>query len=248
VPLLATRLYDRVAEGDQGAVASGVGAHTGSSAFAQQLTRFLHEKFILPLVAGLVQEGLPHWGLLGVDCIITPEGPRLTAIRSCFREGEAQAVLPRLEDDLLPWVQAAIAGRLAELPPPRWTSTPSVAIGLFARGYPGYFPFGGGVRGLDGIDDGVLVFQSATANPGAMLRYTPRVNRGGALGSMIGGLLGMSGGGSGPMLYTTGGLPLTVVAQGATLAGARARALVNAERIEFDGRTYRGDIGAKEFG
>jgi phosphoribosylamine--glycine ligase len=35
---------------------------------------------------------------------------------------------------------------------------------------------------------------------------------------------------------------------GATLAGARGRALVNAERITFDGRTYRSDIGAKEFG
>jgi phosphoribosylamine--glycine ligase len=52
----------------------------------------------------------------------------------------------------------------------------------------------------------------------------------------------------GTSLHTTGGLAMTVVAQGATLAGARGRALVNAERVRFDGRTYRGDIGAKEFG
>jgi phosphoribosylamine--glycine ligase len=41
---------------------------------------------------------------------------------------------------------------------------------------------------------------------------------------------------------------MTIVAMGATLAGARARALVNAERIVFDGRMFRGDIGVKEFG
>jgi phosphoribosylamine---glycine ligase len=78
------------------------------------------------------------------------------------------------------------------------------------------------------------------------LRYTPRVQPGGALGSMLGGLL--MGAHSGAALHTTGGLAMTVVAQGVTLAGARARALVNAERIRFDGRAYRGDIGAKEFG
>ncbi|MFO7171029.1 MAG: phosphoribosylglycinamide synthetase C domain-containing protein [Chloroflexota bacterium] len=247
VPLLATRLYDRVEEGDAGAVAPGIGAHTGSSTFAQQLTRYLHEKFILPIVAGLAQEDLPFWGFLGVDCIITPDGPRLTAIRFSLREGEAQVVMPRLEDDLATLMQAVLARRVGELPPLRWTATPTVGMGLFARGYPGYFPYGGPVRGLEDLDEGVMAFHSATANPAATLPYTPRAHRGGALGSMLGGLLGMAGQ-SGGALHTTGGLVLTVVTQAATLAGARARALVNAERVQFDGRTFRGDIGAKEFG
>ncbi|HWQ14526.1 MAG TPA: phosphoribosylglycinamide synthetase C domain-containing protein [Roseiflexaceae bacterium] len=246
-PMLAVRLYDRVEESDRGANAPGVGAHTGSSVFAQQLTRYLHERFILPVAAGLAQEGLPFWGILGVDCIITAEGPRLTAIRFSMREGEAQVVLPRLEDDLVPWLQAAIARRLGELPPLRWSATPTVGLGLFARGYPNFFPYGGAVRGLEELDEGVLAFHSATANPGATLRYTPRVNRGGALGSMLGGLMGMGPHGGG-VLHTTGGLALTLVTQSATLAGARARALVNADRVQFDGRTYRGDIAAKEFG
>jgi phosphoribosylamine---glycine ligase len=246
LPLLATRLYDRVEEGDGGAVARGVGAHTGNSAFAQRLTQFLHEKFILPIVGGLAQEGLPTWGILGVDCIITAGGPRLMAIRFSMREGEAQVVLPRLEDDLVPLVLAALARRLGELPALRWKATPTVGIGVFARGYPNFFPYGGAVSGLDEIDEGVLLFHSETANPAAILRYTPRVQPGGALGSMLGGLL--MGAHSGAALHTTGGLAMTVVAQGVTLAGARARALVNAERIRFDGRAYRGDIGAKEFG
>ena len=48
--------------------------------------------------------------------------------------------------------------------------------------------------------------------------------------------------------FTSGGLVMTVVATGATLAGARGRALINAERITFEGRTFRTDIAAKEFG
>lgn len=244
VPLLATRLYDRMEPGETGPVARGVGAHTGASRLAQRLTDYLHRKLILPIVAALGADGLPHWGILGIDCVIRPDGPRLTAIRWSMREGEAQVVLPRLEDDLMPWVQAMVAQRLHDMPPPRWAPTPTVGIGLVARGYPKYFPTGGPIAGFDTLDEGVLVFHSATELPSAF-QYTPR-----AAGTGFGlpgfGLFAPSPPGLAPRV--AGGHVLTVVAAGATLAGARGRALINAERISFEGRTYREDIGAKEFG
>lgn len=242
VPLLPTRIYDRLEADDGGPLARGMGAHTGSSHFARRLADYLHEKIVAPSVAGLAQDGLPYWGVLGTDCIITKDGPRLTALRCGMCEGEAQVVLPRLEDDLLPWIQAMIAGRLHELPPPRWAPTPSVGIGLVVRGYPHHFPSGGPIQGVADLDEGVLAFHSATENP-AGLRYTPQ--RSG--GSGLFGLLNLGGSAAG-MLRTTGGLVLTIVALGATVAGARARALVNAERVSFEGRMFRGDIGAREFG
>jgi phosphoribosylamine--glycine ligase len=242
VPLLPTRLYDRVEEGDKGPRAPGMGAHTGISLFARRLGEYLYEKLIAPTVAALARDDLPYWGILGIDCVISDGGPRLTALRSSMREGEAQVVLPRLEDDLMPWVQAMIARRLHEQPSPRWLATPSVGIGLIARGYPHHFPVGGAIEGVEQLDEGVLLFQSATENPSG-LRYMPRAGGGRARGLPL-----VAGGGSAGLVRTTGGHVMTVVAMGATLAGARGRALVNAERITFEGRSYRGDIGAKEFG
>jgi phosphoribosylamine--glycine ligase len=251
VPLLPVRLYDRVEEGDTGSRARGVGAHTSDSTFARRLAEYMHRKFIMPVVAGLARDGLPYWGILGIDCVVTESGPRLVGMRSSMREGEAQVVLPRLEDDLMPWIQAMIAQRLHELPAPVWSPVASVGIGLMARGYPHHFPTGGLVRGVEDLDEGVLAFHSSTENPGG-LRYTPRAGGGSSL-SLLGGLgvsLPIFGGGAagGAATYTTGGLVMTVVAQGATLAGARGRALINAERVMFDGRTFRADIAAKEFG
>ena len=245
VPLLPVRLYDHVAEGDGGAPGRGVGAHTSNSTFARKLGEYLHEKFIKPVVAGLARDGLPYWGFLGIDCVITAQGPRLIGLHASMRDGEAQVVLPRLEDDLLPWIEAMIARRLHDLPAPRWSPMASVGIGLMARGYPHHFPVGAPIRGVEDLDEGVLAFHSATENP-AGLRYTPRLSRGA-------GGIGLPGfplfGGGGPStLRTTGGLVMTVVALGATLAGTRGRALINAERIAFEGRIFRGDIGAKEFG
>ncbi len=243
IPLLPTRLYDRIEEGNSGTFAHGVGAHTGTGTFARRLGAYLHEKLIAPVAAGLVSENLPFWGILNIDCIVTDQGPRLTAVRSSMREGEAQVVLPRLQDDLLPWLQAMITRRLHDMPAPTWAITPSVGLGLMARGYPYHFPVGGPLRGVDELEEGVLAFHSATENP-AGIRYTPQRSRGSGAG-----LLGLLGGsGLGTALRTSGGLVLTVVGMGATLASARGRALINADRVAFEGRTFRGDIGAKEFG
>jgi phosphoribosylamine--glycine ligase len=246
VPLLPARLYEHVEESDRGAAGRGVGAHTGNSTFARKLADFLQAKFVAPVVAGLAREALPYWGILGIDCVVTDQGPRLIGLHSSMREGEAQVVLPRLEEDLLPWIEAMIAQRLHELPAPRWSPTASVGIGLMARGYPHHFPVGGAIRGLEDLDAGVLAFHSATENPTG-LRYTPRLSRGSGAGVGLPGFPFFGAGGAGG-LHTTGGLVMTVVATGATLAGARGRALINAERIAFEGRTFRTDIAAREFG
>lgn len=237
VPLLVTRLYDQVEATEHGTSAAAPGAHTSISRYATLLTRFLHQKFILPILHGLAVEALPCWGLLGVDCIVTAEGPRLTAIRYSLREGEAQVVLPRLEDDLLPWVQAAIAQRLHELPAPRWKPHPSVGVGLIVRGYPHHFAVGGHISGLEALDDGVLAFHSATENPSG-LRYAPR--------SGSSPLFGLSAPPRGSV-RVDGGHVLTVVATAPTLAEARAAALANAARIGFEGRRFRDDIGLNDF-
>ena len=239
VPLLATRLYDRVHADKQSPLAAGIGAHTSTSRYAHLLTDFLHQKFIMPILDGLAAESMPVWGVLGVDCIITPHGPRLTAIRYSMREGEAQVVLPRLEDDMLPWVQAMIAQRLHDMPAPCWQPVASVGIGMYARGYPHHFPVGGPINGLETLDDGVLAFHSATENPNG-LRYQPRASGTNLLGLHF----GMP---SNTGLRTDGGLVLTVVATAPTLAEAREQVLANAARVLFDGCSFREDIGANEF-
>ena len=242
LPMPPVRLYDRLSAAG-GPQAHGLGAHTAASRYAQMLTDYMHQRLLQPIVAGLARDGLPYWGILGIDCIITGDGPRLTAIRCSFREGEAQVVLPRLEDDLVPLIQAMIARRLHELPPPRWRPVASQGLGRYVRGYPHHFPTGGPIQGFERLDDGVLTFQSATESSGG-LRYLPRSLSGGLpRGPALPGA-GLSAAG---LPRVSGGLVLTLVTQAATLAGARGLALLNAERIMFDGRSYREDVGAKEF-
>src|SRR5690606_11811271 len=141
--------------------------------------------------------------------IVTEQGPRITALRCGLRDMEAQVVLPRLEDDLTPLIQAAIARRLDQVGPLRWRDEASVGIAVVSQGYPYHFPVGGAVEGLADIDEGVLVFHDQTHNS-AGLRYTPQ-SRG---GSGLSGLIFGGGGGGMSGLTVTGGHVVTVVALG----------------------------------
>lgn len=240
IPLLPARIYDAHGGDGAGASVSGVGAITGNSAYATKLRNFLHTRLILPLVSGLTREELPYWGVLGVDCVVTEQGPRVIGLRCSLRRLEAEAVLPRLEDDLLPLIEAAITRRLGRVGPLRWRDEASVALGLVAAGYPHHYPFGAPVSGLSEVDQGVFVFHDQTDNP-AGLRYTAAASAGGLSALLAGAQERHS------VVTVTGGHVVTVVALGATLAGARGRALLNAERIGFPGRSYSETIGAHEF-
>ncbi|MBX0329509.1 phosphoribosylamine--glycine ligase [Oscillochloris sp. ZM17-4] len=242
LPLLPARIYDRLNAAPDSPQAPGMGAITGNSSYARRLGEHLHRHLITPIIAALAKESLPYWGILGVDCVITDQGPRISDLRCSLRDMEAQVVLPRLEDDLLPLIEAAISRRLHQLPPLRWRDEASVGISLVAQGYPNHFAIGGAVRGLSELDEGVLVFHDQTHNPVGM-RYTPATRGGpGMLSSLIMGSHAVA-----PDITLTGGHVLTVVCLGATLNGARGRALLNAERISFPGRTYREDVGSHEF-
>ena len=221
-------------------LAPGMGAHTGSSVYAAKLRDYLQQHIIAPLIAAFAKDRLPYWGFIGVDCLIGEQGPRIVGLRCTMRDMEAQVVLPRLEDDLLPLLQATIARRLDQLPPLRWRDEPSVAISLVAHGYPKHYAVGGVIGGLTDLDPGVLIFHHQTHNA-AGLRHTPLRSKANPLVGLLMGRSTLEG------ITTTGGHVCTVVALGATLQGARGRALINADRVTFNGRSYRADIGASEF-
>ncbi len=242
IPLLPTRIYDRLDEGDQGPLVSGMGAYTTASAYARKLAEYLCHQVMQPLVKALQHEQLPYWGVLGIDCVITDKGPRITALRCSLRDLEAQVVLPRLEDDVLPLLEAAITRRLDKLPPLRWRDEASVGIGLVAQGYPHHFAVGGPVEGLTELDEGVLVFHSQTHNSAGMRYSIDHRHSSNPLAALLMG----AGERDRSTITTTGGHVLTVAALAATLNGARGRALLNAERVTFPGRYFRGDIGQHE--
>jgi phosphoribosylamine---glycine ligase len=166
------------------------------------------------VVAELARRGTPFRGVLYAGLMLTSDGPRVLEFNVRFGDPEAQAVLPRLGEDLLELLGAAAAGRLPENPP-RPSPDACVAVVLASAGYPAAPRAGDRIEGLDeAAAAGAEVFHAGTALD------------------------------SGGRLVTAGGRVLAVAARGDGVEEARVRAYEAAERVRFDGRQMRRDIAA----
>lgn len=97
-----------------------------------------------------------------------------------------------------------------------WLPGACCGVVLASGGYPGDYAKGFPINGLDTLDEDVVAFHAGTALD--------------AQGRVV----------------TAGGRVLTVVATGATMAEARAKAYRNVERVHFEGCHYRRDIALRE--
>ncbi len=216
LPLAPACDYKRVYDGDKGPNTGGMGAYSPPRFATHALLEEIERRILRPTVAALAQAGAPFRGLLYAGLMITQDGPYVLEYNARFGDPETQVVLPRLRSDLLALCDAVAHGRLDEAPALEWSNEVTCGVVLASAGYPGSYEKGLPITGLDTLDDGVLAFHAGT-----------RLEADGRL-------------------VTSGGRVLTVVASGATMAEARAKAYANVERIHFDGAHWRTDIAARE--
>jgi phosphoribosylamine---glycine ligase len=213
VPLASARDFKRLGDGDRGPNTGGMGAISPAPLASERAGTIL-QKIVQPTLDGMEAEGRPYRGVLYAGLMITDRGPRLLEFNCRFGDPEAQAVLPRLDGDLLPILLAAASGALAGQRV-SWKREATACVVLAAAGYPGAARRGDAVAGIGEALalPGVLVFHAGTALEDGRL-------------------------------VTAGGRVLSVVGRGATLQEAAAAAYEGVARIQFEGQQYRRDIGA----
>jgi phosphoribosylamine---glycine ligase len=212
--------HKAVGDGDQGPNTGGMGAYSPSPLVDEALTARIAETIFAPTVRALAAEGRPFRGLLYGGLMLTARGPMVIEWNCRFGDPETQALMLRMEDDLVPWLLGAAEGRLPA-GAPRFRSGTSVCVVLAAAGYPGKVRGGDVIAGLDAAGalpapriDGVEVFHAGTRRQG-------------------------------DRLLTAGGRVLGVSAAGKDLDDARARAYAGIARITWPGQHHRTDIGLR---
>jgi phosphoribosylamine--glycine ligase len=112
-------------------------------------------------IAGMAAEGRPFRGVLYPQVMVTESGPQMIEFNARFGDPETQALLVRLESDLLEIALACVKGNLDAVDV-RWTEGASVCVVLASGGYPGAYATGLPIHGLDSLDDGVYAFHAGT--------------------------------------------------------------------------------------
>lgn len=211
--------HKAVRDGDEGPNTGGMGAYSPSPLVDQALTAQIAETIFAPTVRALAQAGRPFRGLLYGGLMLTKRGPMVIEWNCRFGDPETQAILLRMDEDIVPWLVGAADGRLpAESI--RFRPGTSVCVVLAAHGYPEQVRSGDPITGIEAAE--------RAPGPGA----PPVVFHAGTRRS-------------GGQLVTAGGRVLGVSAAGEDLAEARARAYAAIDRITFAGMHFRKDIGLR---
>lgn len=216
VRLMATAQdHKRALEGDLGPNTGGMGVYSPVPIVTDE--EYATMAAAMQTAAdGLVTDGIEYRGVLYGGFMLTPEGPKVLEFNARFGDPETQVILPRLKTDLVEVMLAVAQGRLNEVEL-AWRDEWAVSVVLASAGYPGSYPKGLEISGIERAEalPGVTVYHAGTT-------------------------LDEQG-----VLRTSGGRVLNVTALGATFAQARERAYEGCDLIEFDGKMLRRDIGAR---
>jgi len=160
VPMPVARDYKRAFDGDQGLNTGGMGAHSPNPLITEADTAQAIDIIVRPTVEALVAEGIPFTGVLYAGLIKTDDGVKVIEFNVRFGDPETEVVLPRLETPLVTVVESLLAGQTPEV---TWSPDPVVGVVLANQGYPGDYPKGGTISGLDNLHD-VEVYHMGTDN------------------------------------------------------------------------------------
>ena len=179
--------FKRLLDDDRGPNTGGMGSYSPVPWLEAGEAEALTERVHLPVLRELAARGSPFHGLLYAGLMLTEEGPRVLEFNCRFGDPETQAILPRLEGDLLGALAAVAEGSLAGVELAAGPES-AVTVVLAAAGYPDAPESGAPIVGLDEAEAaGGLVFHAGTAvRSGELVATGGRVLAVTALGESVG--------------------------------------------------------------
>jgi phosphoribosylamine---glycine ligase len=207
--------HKRALDGDRGLNTGGMGTYSPTPFLSKKELAETGRKILEPFTRGCAAEGIDFHGILYPGLVLTKSGPKVLEFNARFGDPETQVYLTRLENDLVELLDASVNGALAkhEL---KWSSMASVCVVMASGGYPGSYPKGKVITGLD----------EAAKLPNTKVFHAGTASKDG-------------------QIVTNGGRVLGVTALGKDLKAAQAAAYAAVEKIHFDGAHFRRDIAAK---
>lgn len=215
LPLPESQDHKRIFDNDEGPNTGGMGAYSPAPVLDHMLRLKAMKEVMIPAVEGMAKEGTPFKGVLYAGLMVEKDKLKVLEFNTRLGDPEAQPILMRLENDLVPLIEACCDGTLhqhtTQIDP-----RAAVCVVVSSGGYPGSYDTGVEISGLDDaatIDD-TVVFHAGTALKDGKV-------------------------------VTSGGRVLGVTSLGDGVKQAIDRAYEACDKISFENHFLRKDIGAK---
>lgn len=209
--------HKRLGEGDTGPNTGGMGAYCPVGLSTRPLLGRVRREVLIPTLRAMTRAGTPYSGVLYAGLMIRPDGtPAVIEFNCRFGDPETQAVVPVLPPGLTQAMGAIATGSWQPEGEVIDPAGAAVTTVLASRGYPELPETGAAISIPDDLGGNVVVFHAGTSRDEA------------------------------GQLRVAGGRVLTVTGLGPDVASAAKVSQAACERIGFDGKTYRRDIGRRE--
>ena len=213
IPLAPAQDHKRAFDGDKGPNTGGMGAYSPPPVVTPEIEQKVLDRVIEPTLRGMAAEGRPFRGALFVGLMIVNGEPLVLEYNTRFGDPECQTLMTRWKGSVLPLIQGSARGDFGGLTL-QWEAPASLCVVLAAGGYPGSYEKGTPIHGLD----------EAAALPHVTVFHAGTALRG-------------------DTVVTSGGRVLSVTAVGESIDEAAERAYEAVDKIDFEGKQLRRDIG-----
>ncbi len=215
IEIASAQDHKRIGEGDTGPNTGGMGAYSTDGIATPAMRQWLLHNIAQKVVDGMRSEGEPFKGILFCGIMMTPRGPMVLEFNTRFGDPETEAIVLRLETDIVDLFKASIDGTANQLTI-RMRPGASVCVIAASGGYPGKYVSGKPIHGLpdksDQPTEDVVIFHAGTAIKDGQI-------------------------------VTAGGRVLAISAVAADLQTALDKAYSELSKISFESMQFRRDIG-----
>ena len=157
IPMVPACDYKRVFDGDTGPNTGGMGSYSPPGFFDERMVKQVTATIIKPVVDAMAARGSQYKGVLYTGLIMTAGGPKVLEFNARFGDPETQAILPRLETDLVDIMMASINGTLDRVKI-EWSRDACAGVVLASGGYPGEYRTGHTISVSDRLEKGIDIY------------------------------------------------------------------------------------------
>ncbi|MDL1968356.1 MAG: phosphoribosylamine--glycine ligase [Deltaproteobacteria bacterium] len=215
LPLPSSQDHKPIYDNDQGPNTGGMGAYSSAPIIDRYMHKKIMEEIMMPTIRAMAIEGRPYKGVLYAGLMIDKDRIKVLEFNARFGDPEAQPLLMRIKNDIVPIMEATIEGTLDKCKL-EIDDRAAVCVVMASKGYPGSYRKDIPISGLNDVKrmKDIVVFHAGTDKKEKTI-------------------------------VTNGGRVLGVTALGNSVKKAISRAYMAASRITWNGVYYRKDIGQK---
>lgn len=215
VPMATSQDHKRIFDGDKGPNTGGMGAYSPTGVISNDLAKKIHQDVIDKTIQSMKSEGITFQGFLYAGIMVKDGKPYVLEFNARMGDPECQPILMRMDSDLYEYLDAAAEGKLKDKPQISWKEQSAVCVVLASKGYPDSYPKNEEISGLD------------LANNDNVMVFHAGTKK------------------DNDKVLTNGGRVLGVTALGKSLQEAITNAYLTVDKISWNNKYCRKDIGKK---